>query len=185
MKYIILLMSVTLLYSCKSTKKLQTSTETKEEKTTLNTDSIVKSKVDSVRNFYEEKLKSLDADIIFDTDCDTMWIDTGSTRTNVANTIKYVPGKGFEASGAIKQFKLKESELIKTIDDLFVQKEEEINLRIKAEDALKEEKKQRSLDKKTVVLSLWWLFFVGYIVGFLYPPKKVVALFKSLLRKPI
>lgn len=181
MKYITLLISITLLYSCTSTKQLDTTNSTIEHNQSVNVDSLVKTKVDSVVRRYEELLKSLDADIIFYNDCDSAYIDTGSVK--IVNTIKYVAGKGIEASGNIKSFKLRESQLLKLLEESTVQTESEINLRIKAEDDLKAEKESRKLDKKTKVFNLWWLLIVGYVLGWLFPPQKWIGKLKALISK--
>lgn len=170
-----------LLFGCKSAKHIEKDSSSKEERKSVNTDSLVKLKVDSVRSYYEEKLKTLDADIVFDTGCDTMWIDTGTFRTNIVNMVKYIPGKGFEASGAIKTFKLKESELLKTIDYMSLQMEQEINLRIKAEELLKEERATKKVDKETKWFS-WWLLLAAYALGVFFPPMKILNTIRNLSR---
>jgi heme/copper-type cytochrome/quinol oxidase subunit 2 len=162
--------------SCTTTKKVDKQTENITEVKTVNIDSIVKLKVDSTARHWMEFVRTLDADIIFN-DCDTVFTP-GKER--VVNTIKYVPGKGFEAVG-VKQFKLKESELIKTIDELTLDREHEVNLRIAAEDSLKYYHSMKTTDKKKK--SIWWIWFGlgGLTVFALYNRKKIVSLFKKVV----
>lgn len=178
---IVLITCILIICGCTSTKHLDTSLQTKEEVKTINTDSLVKSRVDSTRKHYEELLRTLDADIIFNNPCDSFFRDTGSVR--VVNTVKYIPGKGFEASGNIKSFKLRESELLKSLDSMHIDVEHYTRLTEQAQDSLKVEIASRKLDKKTKVFNLWWLLFVGYVLGWQFPPSKWLPKVKSLFTK--
>jgi len=162
--------------SCNVTKKVDKQTESITQVKTINIDSIVKLKVDSTARHWMEFVRTLDADIIFN-DCDTVFTP-GKER--VVNTIKYVPGKGFEAVG-VKQFKIKESELIKTIDELTLDREHEINLRIAAEDSLKYYHSMKTLDKKTK--SIWWIWFgLGSLTMLIiWKSKFIMSLFKKVI----
>jgi hypothetical protein len=175
------------LFGCKTTKQIDSSVILKQETKTVNVDSIVNFKLDSTIKKYQELIRTLDADIIFDNKCDTAYIDTGSIR--VVNTVKYIPGKGFEASGNIKAFRLRESELLKALDSMSVQVEHEIRLREQAEQILKEEQIIIKLDKKTKVFNLRWLLFVGVAIGlfigvkFKTPIQSLLTKLKSLFTK--
>lgn len=170
------------LCSCKSTKNIDKAITSLQNIESVNIDSIVNVSVDSLKKHYLEKLNNTEADIVF-SNCDTIlkYRDTGSTR--VINTVRYVPGKGIEASGMIGSFRLKESELLKKLDSFAVEYESESRLRATAEQQLKEEQSKKVVAKKTKVFNLWWLLFVGYVLGWQFPPSKLIHKVKSFSTK--
>jgi len=174
---ILLILLTGLFASCKITKQIDKQTDVVTETEKINIDSIVKIKVDSIARHYSELMKLLDADVIFN-DCDTIYI-TGKER--IINTIKYVPGKGFEVSGDIKQFKLKEAELLKQIDEITLEMEMETNKRMIAEQDLVSAKFLLSKEVKKKSKSLWLLWYsLGAASMFgLYNRRKIISLFKK------
>jgi len=162
---------------CTSTKHIDKQIESITEVSRVNIDSIVKIRVDSVVKHYDEYINTLSADVIF-SDCDTVLLPG---ETKVINTVSYVPGKGIVATGNIKQFKLKQEELIKIIDEITVDREHEINLRIAAEDSLKYYHSMKTLDKKKK--STWWIWFGLGALGMLviWKRKYIMSLFKKVV----
>jgi len=163
--------------SCKVTKDIEQEVQTTSVVTKVNVDSIVKIKVDSTAKFYIEFYSSLESDVVFN-DCDTVFVP-GKER--VINTVKYIPGKGFEVSGDIKHFKLKESELLKQIDEITIEKEMETNLRMSLEDSVKAYKFLLSKEVERKTKSLWWLWYSlgAATILFIYNRKKIISLIKK------
>ncbi len=173
---ILLIFLLGIFSSCSTTKDLDKNKETITVTQKVDVDSIVKTKVDSVVRHYQEVMKSLDADIIFFED--TIYMP-GKER--VVNTVKYVPGKGIKASGNIKAFKLKQLELIRLLDEITNERENEVNLRMRAEDSLKYYHAQKSLEKKSK--PTWYIWFsLGFItcLGF-HKRKLILSLIKKIL----
>jgi len=185
--YVIIILTVLfvaaaiLSFSCKVTKDIEQEVQTTSVVTKVNVDSIVKVKVDSVAKHYQELIKTLDADIIFnDPEHDTVFIQ-GKER--IVNKVEYVPGKGFNVSGDIKSFKLKESELLKKLDEISLDREMETNLRMSLEDSVKAYKflLSKEVERKTKNL-LWWGMLIGAaVVLFIYNRKKIISLFKKVI----
>jgi heme/copper-type cytochrome/quinol oxidase subunit 2 len=171
----ILLILMLGIFACTTTKHIEKETESITEVSKVNIDSIVKIKVDSVASHYQEFLNQLEADVVF-SDCDTVLLPG---ETKIVNTVTYVPGKGIVATGNIKQFKLKQEELIKLIDEITIEKENEINLRIRAEDSLKYYHSLKTLDKKTK--SIWWIWFIAgaFTMFCIWKRKFILSLFKG------
>lgn len=175
---IIIITCIVAVFGCTSTKNIDTASEIKKEIKVLNVDSIIKRNVDSVKRKYEELIKTLDADIVFNNNCDTTYIDTGSVK--VISTIKYIPGKGFEATGNISRFKLRESELLKSLDEATIRAESETNLRIQAQRELQEEKIIKNIKKKSKFFSFWWLLIIAYLLGWKFPLPNLIPIIKKL-----
>lgn len=181
---IILFSCIIAVCSCTSTKNIDKAITSLQQIKSVNIDSLVTVSMDSVKKHYLEKLKNSEVDIVFDNNCDTVlkYRDTGSTK--VINTIKYIPGKGIEASGRIKSFNLRESELLKQLDSMAVELESEARKREGVEIQLKDEQNRKTINKKTKVFNLWWLLFVGFIVGVVIESKyKLFQKAKSLFTK--
>jgi len=187
----LLTLSSILIFSCSSSKKINTSSEKTTATSIIDVDSLVTKKVDSTSRHYEEKIKTLDNIIEFGENCNddvlaevidslqSQLFDSAvnldalrraiyllqSEKLKQPGKIVYRPDGSFEATG-LKYANMKLFESQKQIDDLKMMVEEMTNLKIKAEEELKVEKANKQVDKKTKFFTQWWLWIIIAVVFF-------------------
>lgn len=182
-----LLLILFIFISCTSTKKVATTTNETSESKTVNIDSIVKVKSDSLRLLYEEKQRQFETGVIFmNTQLDSLCqmvinelqagVLEGDERADSllqalrkiirpVNVIKVNRDGSFEASGQIQSFNLKISEWQKRYDLLKLEKERIDSVNKKLSEENKSLAETRNVDKKTKFLTNWWIYLLFFAGG--------------------
>jgi hypothetical protein len=198
----VIVTALVFVLNCCATSR-HTETEILEEKTAVNYDSLMRTRGDSIRKVYDEKLRQANLAVDFYRDNEETLagvitalqsaiydstVSADSLRRLFAS-VKCPPAKvvykssgDVEVTGPIKSINAALLELNKKMDSVAVTKESTTDLHKE----MREEKKAESMEKKRGVsfigalFKLWWLLLAAYVFGVLFPPKKIISLLKKL-----
>lgn len=195
-----------IVFGCSSSKHIDTTNHTTEEKKEINIDSLVKSSEEKIRKQYEEKQKETSAAIEFMKNNDEVMEDvinelqntlyangmSADSITDILNRLRSTPCNGgkvkvntdgsYEISG-IKSLNAKVFELQKKLDSTIQRKSDSTVLHKTDTEAKKEVVKIKSVDKEVKLMSWLMFFIVGYVLGVFLPPMKIMDVVKKLITK--
>lgn len=169
MLFLIIAIIIVILFSrCNTTKHTLQTIQSIEQKNSVNVDSLVKAKVDSVRVTIERSKTETSTGVIFDHQCDSVFIHEYDSIP--IDRIVYKSDGSFEATGIIKSYTLKISDWQKKYDSLSLVKTELDSLNKSLLQSTSQTTTVKTEDKTAKVSSLWRgiIVIIAFLLGTIF-----------------